>query len=117
MGQHVGCDPGGRRDSRIAAARPSRYTDRLHHFPLSEFHQYGGRQSHQCAAHLLSARSAGSLRLSLRVAYRPDQPCSNPIVADGSGACAVYTRATINTMVLAGLVIAVGGVVDDAIID
>ena len=61
---------------------------------------------------------AGDRRLPVRVARGADQPGRHPAVAGGGRARALSARERrINTMVLAGFVIALGSIVDDAIID
>ena len=69
------------------------------------------------AAARLPARDPGARRVPLRVAYGADQPHLDPAVAGGRRARALRAGHTINMMILAGLVIALGVVVDDAIID
>ena len=53
----------------------------------------------------------------VRVAGGPDQPADHPAVPVVTVLVLYWRGATINTMTLAGLVIALGAVVDDAIID
>ena len=66
------------------------------------------------AASLVDPRPAG---VPVRLAHGADQPHGDPAVAARRGLVLHYRGGTINTMVLAGLVIALGEVVDDAIID
>ena len=57
-------------------------------------------------------------RLPVRVAHGVHQPDRDPAVAGRRGrSCSTCAASTINVMVLAGLVVAIGVVVDDAIID
>ena len=63
------------------------------------------------------ARAAGARPVPLRLAIRADQRHHHAALARGRGARALRRGATVNTMVLAGLVIALGAIVDDAIVD
>ena len=68
-----------------------------------------------CSACLLD--DAGPDRVPVRLAQRVDQRGDDPAVADGGGLVLHLRGVTINTMILAGFVIALGAVVDDAIVD
>ncbi len=81
-------------------------------------HRDRDRQPGRGAADRRPADGADARCLPVRLAHRADQRDGHPAVADGGAAGAAHCGAsTINTMILAGFVIALGDVVDDAIID
>ena len=104
-------------EAALEALARARHRDRSHHLPAGDFHRVVDRQPHEGAHHRLGARRDRARRIPLRVARRADQPACHPAVA-GRGRAVLYMQdATINTMVLAGFVVALGSIVDDAIID
>ena len=117
--QHPGGDARGGRGARGDAARPARDRDR-HARSIRPADFIEMAISNLGLALLIGCRAAGAgaRRLLLQLAHRADQPGRDPAVADRRlASCSTCAAATINTMVLTGFVIALGVVVDDAIID
>ena len=106
-----------RRWTRCAPAFPGIEIDTTIFRPATFIEQSIDNLTHR-AADRRRARDPDHRRLPVRVAHRVHQPDRDPAVAASRRILVLDLRdASINVMVLAGLVVAIGVVVDDAIID
>ena len=117
--QHAGGDArrrGGARGARSRRCRASTSTPTI--FRPATFIEMSLRQPEPRAAHRLRARGRRADRRSCTTGGRRSSACiAIPLSLVAAALVLRYRGGTINTMVLAGLVIALGEVVDDAIID
>ena len=118
VGQYAGRHARRRGGARRAAARSARHRDRLHDLPAGDLHRAVDRQPdawRSSSARILVVIVLGAFLYEWRVALI--SVIAIPLSLVAAGVVLYFQGATINTMVLAGFIVALGSVVDDAIID